>query len=93
MAVAYYIRFAVEGTGYFPVDMLRYDGCYPSDTDAVLSVPIVPMGHRLDAYSGNKGIRLVRLVHVCSDRKWQPTAGRWESFGWRVVQVQMPIAV
>ncbi len=25
-------RFTVEGFGAFPVDMLRYDACYPADS-------------------------------------------------------------
>jgi hypothetical protein len=30
--VRHYPFFAVEGRGYFPTDMLRYDECHPVDT-------------------------------------------------------------
>lgn len=86
MAVAYYIRFAVEGSGPLPVDMLRWDGCYPGDVDAVRDMVVESIQFPAKKVT-------IRLVHVCSDRKWTPAAERWQSFGWRVVQVQMPIAV
>ena len=61
--------FKVEGRGTFPVDMLRYDQCWPATTDAAMSIV------HLD-YSK------VREAEMVSHR--QPTPARWESFGWKV---------
>lgn len=65
-------HFRVTGVGSFPLDMLRYDSCFPLDSgDAT----------RLD----DRERRTVCLVHYTSDARWSPTARRWESFGWRVI--------
>jgi hypothetical protein len=68
------IEFTAEGRGQFPVDMLRYDRCYPKTTnDAV-------------ALTGDQQ-RTVKLVsYRDTGFTREPTKGRWESFGWRVVQ-------
>lgn len=71
--------FAVEGSGAFPFDMLRYDACYPHTGD--------------DAGKFDPDYRTGRAVTLChySDRYWTPTLGRWSSFGWTVVDhVQEP---
>lgn len=31
-------RYTVQGGGTFPVDMLRYDSCYPCDTESALNM-------------------------------------------------------
>ena len=73
-------QYVVEGTGSFPLDMLRYDSSYPSSSEAVTAmdepVPTVSPEGRL--------VRKPRQVTLRSDR--EPTVGRWESFGWRVVR-------
>lgn len=65
--------FEVEGSGEFPWDMLRYDGCFPareedSHTMAAARAP------------GTRTVRLVR--YTPTDRP--PTDSRWRSLGWDV---------
>lgn len=69
----YVHTFTVEGTGHFPLDMLRRDQCYPrseSDSNRAAQPRIL--------------CRVV-LERQQADRWWQPTVGRWESFGWKLV--------
>jgi len=72
------IKFTVEGLGEFPLDMLRYDRCFPRtgmDCDSI-------------TYKGER--RQVTLVALNRDSYlWKPTYGRWESFGWNVVEVEV----
>lgn len=62
---------------YFPLDMLRYDSCYPAHTEDALRI-----GNEMrDHWS-------VRL-HKISNGKTQAgtlTDARWHSFGWEVVE-------
>ena len=71
---AYAVEFTVHGKGHFPLDMLRYDGCYPRQVDM------------LDAV---EELRFVAMCHVGA-KNWKPTIGRWESFGWTVPVVIIP---
>lgn len=71
--------FVVEGSGLFPVDMLRRDKCYPRNE-----------GDSNELAREQLAGRRVALEHVATGERtegayWQPTLGRWESFGWRVV--------
>lgn len=73
-------EFIVEGTGPFPVDMLRYDRAVPAlsaDADEIERSYVNPRGParriKLLKFTPRGGIPL-------------PTRGRWESFGWRVVE-------
>lgn len=65
----------VEGADIFPMDMLRYDTCYPhSETDS----------RKLDADVRDK--RRVLIVHRGTSKQGKlPTCKRWESFGWCVL--------
>jgi hypothetical protein len=59
----------------FPIDMLRYDTCYPSDSKAVSNIT------REKNLPGD-------IVEVCrlAQRKGQPWhTERWITFGWEVV--------
>lgn len=70
-------HFRVIGKGSFPLDMLRYDSCFPymgEDAGQIEYRPDEP-----------RSSRTVNLVHYNSEAKWTPTGARWESFGWRVV--------
>ena len=73
-------QYVVEGGPYatFPIDMLRYDACYPANPAAVDGVAFDPGIRQM------VGERKSRQVTLRSDR--EPTVGRWESFGWRVVR-------
>lgn len=66
--------FIVSGAGEFPIDMLRYDACWPAseaDSSEITS----------------NGLRRVALRH----RSLFPlTPGRWNSFGWKIVERGTP---
>ena len=64
--------YTVEGTGVFPIDMLRYDTAYPINHDDVEAIGRI---HNI-----GYGKRMVRL---CSCHR--PRIDRWESFGWKVL--------
>ena len=76
---AYITRFRVQQTGTgttFPVDMLRYDSCYPADQAAVGNM-----------FGKEKG-RYVDLIRIHNGRPpagYELTPDRWVSFSWRVV--------
>lgn len=70
------MKFQVQGRGTFPIDMLRYDACYPA-TEADSHVI------ELTRTPGYRGEKMVTLK--MSDPKRKPTTGRWSSFGWTVV--------
>lgn len=73
-------EYEVIGDGPFPVDMLRYDASYPAD-NAELILQEAGFGMSLEA-----GPRRVRLRHRDGYSRWEPTVGRWSSFGWTVDQ-------
>lgn len=66
--------FTVTGRGSFPLDMLRWDQCYPQGPDDVANIDV---GQR----------REIKLVHVGDRRHWEPTKDRWASFNWVVCRV------
>lgn len=79
MATATHV-FVVEGSGKFPLDMLRRDKCYPRNE-----------GDSNELERDHRAGRRVCLERVVIGERtegahWQPTIGRWESFGWRVVE-------
>ncbi len=88
------IAFAVRGSGHFPTDMLRYDSCYPTDGDAVDGISI-----GAGDYEDFVRPRVVKLNHIIGATKTEakrlvedevyPTWGRWESFGWRIVECEL----
>lgn len=65
------VFFSVQGRGPFPMDMLRYDACYPADEQS----SFVAMDFNCNE---------PRTVHLTS-LTMNPTPGRWESFGWAVL--------
>ncbi len=73
--------FVVNGSGSFPVDMLRYDCCYPESQADVQR-----------AFC-ERGERVVHLVSQCGEKRHAeqiPTDDRWESFTWRVISKSTP---
>jgi hypothetical protein len=65
----------VTGRGHFPLDMLRYDACWPvSTTDALKIVTERP--------KTVTEARAARSIEMCSYQ--EPTVDRWSSFGWSV---------
>lgn len=67
--------FTVEGPGVFPLDMLRYDACFPYDSYSVGEMVI----------SGRPGAQQEKHKVTLISRQ-EPTHGRWESFGWKVIE-------
>lgn len=64
----------VKGSGQFPLDMLRYDHCWPRTlSDSA----------KMDKDWGGE----LRTIELLADkpRAWVPTVGRWHSFTWDVV--------
>lgn len=69
-------EYRVVGQGRFPLDMLRYDGAFPMNSEDAVKIG-----------SEDRENREVRLIARQASRDWQPCAGRWASFGWRVYPV------
>lgn len=70
----YPTKFLVEGSGEFPIDMLRYDRAVPETEVASNAI-------------SREGLRAVRLVRFSSAGKSGPNVARWKSFGWQVTEV------
>lgn len=83
MSKAYHHTFTVEGAGTFPIDMLRYDCCHPDRGEDAGAIEEYPQRDR-----GLSTRRSVQLARITAGRGWQPTAGRWASFGWIVTEHQ-----
>ena len=60
--------FTVEGSGHFPLDMLRYDKCYPASSADVARI----MDDRQ------------RTIRLMTHARHAPSHGRWNSFLWGV---------
>ena len=74
-----FIRFTVKGRFHFPLDMLRHDACWPID-----SIAAARMEHSFD--SRNSEGYEIELAHWAANSNWEPTFGRWASFGWHVMK-------
>tara|TARA_R110002020_G_scaffold32996_3_gene101034 strand:+ start:614 stop:937 length:324 start_codon:yes stop_codon:yes gene_type:complete len=69
------IAFVVEGSGRFPIDMLRYNQAWPATVQAGIDITTTEPHNDL----GNRTVRL--------NATQQPTIGRWASFGWQVISI------
>ena len=76
----YTSKFVVEGRGHFPIDMLRYDACWPRTQEDVTA---------LNDYWSEKPRRVV-LSSAHKLKGYRPTSTRWSSFGWTVVEISKP---
>lgn len=74
------VAFVVEGLDVFPIDMLRYDSCYPKDSTSVGNI-IFSLDPTILADQKEMG-RPFR-VGLISDK--EPFVGRWTTFGWTVI--------
>jgi hypothetical protein len=77
-------EFSVEPAGRaaaFPTDMLRYDACFPRRTEDATEIAVMSDSRVASRERQGRPIVLVS-VHGA------PTPGRWESFGWRVMDSQ-----
>lgn len=68
---------AIQGHGSFPIDMLRYDSCYPDSSEDASKIH-----DSLEKFE-SKTIRVRRLV---DSKKKMWTFDRWKSFGWTFVE-------
>ena len=68
--------FEVAGSGPFPVDMLRYDCCWPAREMEDSYNGLVP------TYEEQVKRRTVRLCTINA----RPRRERWHSFGWAIVK-------
>jgi hypothetical protein len=72
--------FRVQATlGSFPIDMLRYDSCFPA-TETDSGKIDGTLGFGSSAYGPEPVIALSRV----GPASWEPCVERWESFGWSV---------
>lgn len=69
------MTFVVEGSGAFPLDMLRYDSCFPSAGDDVAAMDV----------RGKRRVTLSRHVASFAEANRVLTPARWASFGWQVL--------
>ena len=80
------IRFIVEGSTSFPIDMLRYDCCYPETAEDSAAI--------LNAEPGCEPVRVKVIKNTTGpsaksgNYTAEPTEGCWASFGWHVVAVE-----
>ena len=68
-------KFTVQGRMVFPVDMLRYDACWPYTTEDAIEIAC-----SLDRVDPPE-VRTVTLITSMN----RIAKGRWESFGWKVL--------
>lgn len=63
-----------SGPWQFPIDMLRYDACWPRSQEDATKIS-------LNIRTG-ENVQSVELAY--DTRISKPTPKRWESFGWKV---------
>lgn len=74
----FYQSFTVSGRLSFPLDMLRYDCCFPSGPEDAGRIQ-ESMEHPLPAER-----LVIKLSRRIEAKGLMPTSGRWSSFGWVV---------
>lgn len=90
MAKEWAIKFIVQAKHKlprpFPIDMLNYDSCYPSsDSDSISRINNSLTEFISDKDFESKPITLIHISH--GNKNWKPTNARWESFGYKVVNI------
>jgi hypothetical protein len=72
--------------GTFPIDMLRYDQCYPGDQPAASVIAAASQTiHNLEAHQTLDTIEILVNKHSWSpDFEQAFTIARWESFGCKI---------
>lgn len=79
-----WIQYAtVSGRGSFPVDMLRYDYCYPVSftVDEGERGPVAELNDE-----ENQDVLIVARATDLKAREW--TTARWNSFGWMIQPIK-----
>jgi hypothetical protein len=67
--------FKVTGRGQFPIDMLRYDGCYPKTGEDAA---------KIEASFRDPGTEITVSLERFGEKTWAPERARWSSFLWRM---------
>lgn len=78
-----FLSFTVRGKGHFPVDMLRYDHCWPADQEQVAAL-IHEIG--MPSQWVERDIRLTGFTYGTGS-SGGVNPDRWASFGWKVIEV------
>ena len=86
----YKTRFRVTGQLPFPVDMLRYDNCFPGSQEAASYIATKTFP---ESREDRRSCPIIELCTCHSNKNWAPTKARWESFGWWVTEVELPVKV
>ena len=68
----------------FPVDMLRYDNCWPSTSEDSVKISWTLQNNLQTMEDNEISFMLGRGIELYTDNR-SLTAKRWESFGWEVV--------
>ena len=76
-------QFTVEGIGSFPIDMLRYDECFPDDQESASKIA--------NSISHSYSVPQDGEIYLAAwhPKGWEPTKKRWESFLWKVVRIRL----
>ena len=70
-----YQEFTVTWRGEFPLDMLRYDSCFPANQQAVSAITASITGRATGPLR-----RTAQIARYVRHRAIQPTTDRWSSF-------------
>lgn len=74
--------FTVRGRGIFPVDMLRYDRCWPIEGERGIQEALwSPDTGQYEPQRGERTVTLRSAERFITD-------ARWSSFGWCVIDRQ-----
>lgn len=76
MARTLIYTYQVTGRLGFPIDMLRHDQAFPNGSDDAIAISFW-------ASLMSKGSAKTPIINLCG--LCEPTEGRWESFGWRII--------
>ena len=80
-----YYTFKVTGNYDFPLDMLRYDACFPRTGDDAACIGYDAADYRSARLAG---VPIeITLCHHDTRVFWEPTEARWSSFGWVVSEI------
>jgi hypothetical protein len=71
----------VTGRGAFPVDMLRYDRCFPATERDAIQIG-TSFGLRMGVTDAS------RSFTICVISEHPLTSARWSSFGWQVDEIK-----
>jgi hypothetical protein len=81
MARKYYQTFVVVPAFEFPLDMLRYDSCFPESEQE--------SGKIFDNLAYNVTGQEIKIARYVDGKKYMPTIERWESFNCKVSNIEV----